>query len=122
MPSSTADLLDQLTAHQSTVTRPWGLMRWLDAPAQDLTVKYLVIDAGQRTSLQRHDRKDELLLICSGSGYVEVGDVRCRGDGRVIRIGPGTVHRVTGPLAYLELSSYDDDSDTVRLSDDYGRT
>ena len=53
-------------------------MRWLDAPGQDLTVKCLTVKEGKRTSLQRHDRKDELLVIIGGTGYVE----RRRGTGR----------------------------------------
>ena len=94
-------------------------MRWLDAPGHDLTVKYLTVDDGQRTSLQRHDRKDELLIVLDGTGCVEVaGEPR----GGTVRIRPGTPHRVTGPLTYLEVSGYDDDTDTIRLADDYGRT
>jgi len=37
-----------------------------------------------------------------------------------IRIFPGERHRVTGPLQYLEISTYAPD-DVVRLEDDYGR-
>jgi hypothetical protein len=40
----------------------------------------------------------------------------------MVRISPGVVHRVTGPLVYLEVSTYDDDTDTERLADDYGRS
>lgn len=118
MPSSTADLLSELEAHHRVVQRPWGSMRWLDAPGHDLTVKYLTVEDGQRTSLQRHDRKDELLIVLGGTGYVEAGGETCGGT---VRIRPGVPHRVTGPLAYLEVSAYDDDTDTIRLADDYGR-
>lgn len=119
MPSATGELLDELMAHHRTEQRPWGLMCWLDAPGRDVTVKYLFVRAGERTSLQRHDRKDELLVVVGGGGYVEAGGVRDTSE--VIRVRPGVVHRVTGPLAYLEVSTFDDGSDTVRLSDDYGR-
>jgi mannose-6-phosphate isomerase-like protein (cupin superfamily) len=119
MPSPTADLLDALAAHDRTEERPWGLMRWLDAPEGDLTVKYLTVKQGKRTSLQRHDRKDELLIIIGGAGYVEA-DGELRGSG-CVRIKPGVLHRVTGPLTYIEVSTYDDDADTVRLADDYAR-
>jgi len=121
MPSSTGDLLDELMLHVHTDVRPWGFMRALDAPGCDITVKYLAVSDGSRTSLQRHDRKDELLFILHGSGYVEVGDATYWASKTVVRIPPGTVHRVTGPLTYLEVSSYDDGTDTVRLEDDYGR-
>lgn len=121
MPSSPAELLDDLKVHQHTDVRPWGFMRTLDAPGHDLTVKYLYVRSDRRTSLQRHDRKDELLLILGGEGWAEAGGIQYRGSGTVVRIPPGTVHRVTGPLTYLEVSSYDDGTDTVRLEDDYGR-
>jgi quercetin dioxygenase-like cupin family protein len=96
-------------------------MQVMSAPEHNLTVKYLTVQSGGRTSLQRHDRKDELLLILDGSGWVEAGGAYWRGAGELVRIRPGVVHRVTGPLTYLEVSSYDDDTDTVRLGDDYGR-
>lgn len=120
--SPQAELLDEMTAHARTDVRPWGFMRVLDAPGHDLTVKFLTVFSGSRTSLQRHDRKDEVLVILDGTGSVESGDVTYRGGGSVVRILPGTVHQVTGPLTYLEVSSYDDDTDTVRLADDYGRS
>jgi mannose-6-phosphate isomerase-like protein (cupin superfamily) len=120
MPSPTAELLDELMVHCRTEERPWGFMCWLDAPGQDLTVKYLSVKDGQRTSLQRHEHKDELLILLGGSGHVEAGGRVCRSD--MVRISPGVVHRVTGPLVYLEVSTYDDDTDTERLADDYGRS
>jgi mannose-6-phosphate isomerase-like protein (cupin superfamily) len=93
-------------------------MHWLDAPSHDLTVKYMFVARGSRTSLQQHQRKDELLIVLFGSGYIEVGAERHIG---MARIRPGVPHRVTGELSYLEVSTYDDDTDTTRLEDDYGR-
>ncbi len=125
MPSPTADLLDALLglAHYRTELPPWGFMHWLDAPTRDLTVKYLVVMENERTSLQLHQRKDELLIILSNGGeldgFVEADGKRCTGN--AVRIRPGTPHRVTGPLSYIEVSTYDDGTDTVRLEDDYGR-
>jgi hypothetical protein len=52
---------------------------------------------------------------------VEAGGISHQGLGCGVRVPPGTAHRVTGPLAYLEVSSYDDNTDTVRFTDDYGR-
>jgi mannose-1-phosphate guanylyltransferase/mannose-6-phosphate isomerase len=122
MPSPTADLLAQLLASGRTDHRPWGFMRCFDDPHHDLTIKYLTVQEGHRTSMQRHDRKDELLIILSGGGNVEAGEVTLGGDGAMVRIRPGVAHQVVGPLVYLEVSTYDDDTDTTRLEDDYGRT
>jgi mannose-6-phosphate isomerase-like protein (cupin superfamily) len=120
MPSPTGKLLDSLMLHtRAGQDRPWGWMRWWDAPGHDLTIKHLTVREGHRTSLQLHQRKDELLIFLDGTGHVEIGD-RCYVGG-MIRIPPGTKHRVVGPLSYLEVSTYDDDTDTTRLEDDYGR-
>lgn len=121
MPSSAADLIDELAGNSGEESRPWGWMLWLGAPGRDLTVKYLTVAADQRTSLQFHDRKDELLVILDGTGFVECCGVTYRGRGHRVRIPPRWPHRVTGPLAYLEVSTYDDGTDTIRLEDDYGR-
>lgn len=118
-PSSTDRLLDQLMSSHRTDRRPWGVMCWLDAPSFDLTVKHLTVRAGERTSLQYHKAKDELLVILGGDGWVEVETYRCS-EG-MVRIKPHKVHRVVGPLSYLEVSTYDDDTDTCRLADDHGR-
>jgi mannose-6-phosphate isomerase-like protein (cupin superfamily) len=96
-------------------------MLWMDAPDQNLSVKYLKVGEGHRTSLQRHDRKDELLIILHGTGHIETAGTRWHGKGCMVRIRPGWPHRVTGPLAYLEVSTYDDGTDTIRHDDDYGR-
>jgi len=122
MPSPTGDLLDELAANCKTDMRPWGRMFWLNAKDHNLTVKYLEVKRGHRTSLQYHERKDELLIILEGAGYVLVGEETWRGAGLVLRIAPCEQHQVTGPLSYLEISTHDDDTDTIRISDDYGRT
>ena len=119
MPSPAGDLLGELAASQRLEQRPWGSMLWLDAPGHDVTVKHLRVAAGERTSRQRHVYKDELLVIIGGGGFVEAGAETFRAG--AVRIWPGTVHRVTGPLEYLEVSTYDDGADTVRLEDDYDR-
>lgn len=121
MPSAAADLLDELTASCRETRPPWGSVLWLDAPEAGLTVKHLAVAAGRRTSLQLHERKDELLVITGGTGFVQAGGKTYQGTGCAVRIPPGMLHRVTGPLSYLEVSSYDDDTDTIRLEDDYGR-
>jgi mannose-6-phosphate isomerase-like protein (cupin superfamily) len=108
--------------------RPWGVMLGLNAPDNNITIKYITIDPGKRTSEQYHKSKLELLIILDdfqASGYVETGEdgrsIERHVDGPLVYIGPGVRHRVTGPIEYLEVSTYDDDTDTVRVNDDYGR-
>lgn len=133
MPSSAVELLDDLERSAKAELPPWGLMRSLGSRAFNVSVKYLVVEDGHRTSQQRHNRKDELLFILGGGGHVTLWGEEAptrhktaprtnhKGAGTVVRIPPYTVHQVTGPLTYLEVSTYDDGTDTVRLNDDYGR-
>ena len=87
------------------VDKPWGreriILKW-----EGYTVKILEVDEGHRTSLQYHNKKNEMM-------YYE--------DGRVVFIPPGLPHRLVGPVKVLEVSWNGDDSDIVRLEDDYNR-
>jgi mannose-6-phosphate isomerase-like protein (cupin superfamily) len=126
---STTDLLEVLSQLPWSTTRhdpPWGIMKELSAPSLDFTVKHIQVFSGHRTSLQVHEKKHEVIIILSGSydtGFVETGALtgelqRCNSN--IISISPGMLHRVTGSLEYLEISTYSPD-DTVRIQDDYGR-
>lgn len=123
-----AKMLDLITMVPgvSHVIKPWGAMNELtirdpSLPGDDLLVKEITVHEGHRTSLQYHNRKDEVIVILNGQGQVECGDAVFLGRGSVVRITPGTLHRVTGPLRYLEFSTnYPDD--VVRVKDDYGRS
>lgn len=123
MQSSTAELLNTLVRNGfARDSRPWGIMMSVCSLDDDLTVKYITVADGKRTSLQYHRYKDELLIMLVGMGFVEVdGVIRSVRDGHFIRIAPGVLHRVTGPLSYLEVSTYDNDTDTIRVEDDFGR-
>lgn len=100
-------------------TKPWGVMHEVHVPRRDLLIKQITVNAGHQTSKQFHQEKDELIIILGGSGHVLINDEPHYAP-PLIRILPGTVHRVVGPLTYLELSTYHP-NDVVRLEDDYGR-
>lgn len=117
---------------QKRDSRPWGNMMEISAPKCDFTLKWLEVHDGARTSLQFHRYKYEMLIfVGQGTGFAEIqADVTADPtvDAMLKRvtetcavIPPLTAHRVTGPLTYLEVSTYDDDTDTIRLADDYGR-
>lgn len=118
-------LIDLVTTDGETsiVTKPWGWERTLSVGKYAL-IKMLHVKAGARTSLQRHNFKDEvmvpLLTDPIEGGFVTVDDVQYSALHGAIRVLPGMVHRVTGPLTYFEVSTYHP-NDVVRLEDDYGR-
>lgn len=108
------------------VTRkPWGTERDVSVPELGFTLKHLVVHAGHRTSLQSHEHKDEVIIVIrQDDGFIEYG-LLPGGElmtalSSIVHIHPGVVHRVTGPLEYIELSTYHPD-DVIRYEDDYGR-
>jgi Mannose-6-phosphate isomerase len=109
------------------VAKPWGHeLIW--AHTDRYVGKILVIERGQRLSLQRHEVKDESVLVLSGrleltleddSGTIVVEEL---GPGDHRRVAAGRIHRYAGieRCELVEVSSPEID-DVVRLEDDFGR-
>jgi len=87
------------------IQKPWGrevhLFKW-----NQWRLKLLQINEGNRTSLQYHKEKEEFWFF---------------NDGTWRHLPPNEVHRLTGPITVLEISK-GEDTDIVRLEDDYQRT
>jgi mannose-6-phosphate isomerase len=120
-------------AHDSTayegrrVDKPWGHeMIW--AHTERYVGKILVIETGKRLSLQRHEVKDESILVRAGRLRLYLED-----EGGVIReaeLGPGEHRRIpTGRIHRFEAIercelievSTPELHDVIRLEDDFGR-
>ncbi len=109
------------------VDKPWGHeLIW--AHTDRYVGKILVIEAGKRLSLQRHEIKDESILVTSGrlrlyleddDGTVQVEEL-VSGDHRHVRT--GRIHRYEAieRTELMEVSTPELD-DVVRLEDDFGR-
>ncbi|RJF94499.1 cupin domain-containing protein [Oleomonas cavernae] len=107
--------------------RPWGDWAVLDV-GNGYIVKRIRVDPGQRLSLQFHHHRAEDWTVISGKGIVEIA-------GKPIGVGPGThvhiptmaTHRISNTgdevLTFIEIQRGEvlDETDIVRLSDDYGR-
>jgi quercetin dioxygenase-like cupin family protein len=113
---------------ETAVAKPWGYeLRW--AITDRYVGKILHINAGEALSLQLHMVKDETILLSRGLLRLEVGadatrlEIHTMHVGDVIRIAPGTVHRMTAidDCDVFEVSTPELD-DVVRLEDRYGRT
>jgi len=108
--------------------RPWGHYVVLEDHPEH-KVKRIVVDPGQRLSLQLHHRRAEHWLVIEGEGLVTVNDeeilVRA---GEAIDIPREARHRVrnpgTVPCVFIEVQTgdYFGEDDIVRLEDDYGRS
>jgi mannose-6-phosphate isomerase len=109
------------------VPKPWGHeLIW--AHTDRYVGKVLVIEAGKRLSLQRHEVKDESIYVLSGRLRLvledDAGEVRTEelGPGDHRRVETGRIHRYEAieRVELVEVSTPELD-DVVRLEDDFGR-
>jgi quercetin dioxygenase-like cupin family protein len=109
------------------VDKPWGHeLIW--AQTDRYVGKVLVIETGRRLSLQRHEVKDEAILVTAGRLrlYLEddEGTVRTEelGPGDHRHVPTGRIHRYEAieRCEIVEVSTPELD-DVVRLEDDFGR-
>lgn len=107
-------------------TRPWGAFEQLVCNEQ-VTVKVITVEPGQRLSLQRHDHRGEMWQVLDGPVDVTL-DSRswAARAGEKVWVPQGAVHRMgnsgTAPARVLEVAfgRFDED-DIHRLEDDYER-
>lgn len=112
--------------------RPWGHYQSLDQGPRH-QVKRIVVDPGQRLSLQKHAHRAEHWTVVDGVAEVTVGMDRDKLQVLIVRPGEhvhiprGAIHRManpgTTPMTLIEVQSGDylGEDDIVRLEDDYGR-
>ncbi|TIM35666.1 MAG: cupin domain-containing protein, partial [Mesorhizobium sp.] len=112
------------------VTKGWGEERWLVSESAPFGFKIIRIQAGQKTSLQYHERKEEANLVLSGSGVLSYTDEKSNdylqtaalSAGDIVHISPGMVHRIEAKndMTLVEVSTPELD-DVIRLEDDWHR-
>lgn len=107
--------------------RPWGDWAVLDV-GKGYVVKRIQVETGQRLSLQYHHHRAEDWTVISGKGLVEIaGRLTPVAAGTHIHIPAHATHRIANnggdPLVFIEIQRGDilDETDIVRVSDDYGR-
>lgn len=109
------------------IERPWG---WYEtvSHAPGHLVKRIRVHPGQQLSLQKHLHRAEHWLVVLGTAHVTVGERESDllvGEHTDIAI--GEVHRLSNrtlhPVEVIEvqLGTLLDESDIVRLQDDFGR-
>jgi mannose-6-phosphate isomerase len=109
------------------VKKPWGKEIWLELNDR-YCYKRIHIQAGCKTSLQRHIQKLETNYVIEGEAEVwledDDGTIRLRRVTKddVFTVHPPKVHRVVAltDLILQEVSTPEVD-DVVRLQDDFGR-
>ena len=111
----------------STITdKPWGFEKiWAFSNREDGYVgKIIHIKDGHRLSLQKHEEKEETILVMNGTlELVLENGTLYLSEGDFFHITPGLVHRFSandGDCTLVEVSTKELD-DVIRLEDDYGR-
>lgn len=115
------------TTHRR-VYRPWGFYESLIL-GERFQVKRIVVNPGQKLSLQKHFHRAEHWVVVNGTALVtrdaEVLMVR---ENESIYLPLGCVHRMENPgripltLIEVQSGSYLGEDDIVRLEDTYGRS
>ncbi len=107
--------------------RPWGSYETLNLGGR-FRVKKIVVDPGERLSLQRHHHRSEHWIVVHGTAEVTVGEeVFTVHENESTYIPLGSVHRLTNPgripleLIEVQVGSYLGEDDIVRLDDVYNR-
>ncbi len=110
-----------------TDRRPWGHFVVL-AEEADHKVKRIVVEGGQRISLQRHSRRSEHWFAVSGRALITREEEEFPlGPGGAVDIPRGAWHRVHNkgsvPFVFIEVQrgDYFGEDDIERKEDDYGR-
>ncbi|MCZ6798307.1 MAG: glycosyltransferase [Gammaproteobacteria bacterium] len=107
--------------------RPWGHYENL-LERNDHKIKELVVNPGERLSLQKHQRRAEHWTVVSGEALVTVGEKEIPlKPGQSVDIPKGTVHRIMNPgevplvIVEVQMGDYFGEDDIIRLQDDYDR-
>lgn len=109
----------------TTEKRPWGRFERF-ALNEQCTVKLVYLDGDKRLSLQFHNNRSEFWKVIIGPVKVQLGDdTKVLHSGESVIIPKKTIHRLIGAgteAIILEISKGEfDESDIVRLEDDYKR-
>jgi mannose-1-phosphate guanylyltransferase/mannose-1-phosphate guanylyltransferase/mannose-6-phosphate isomerase len=110
------------------IHRPWGSYETTDR-GDGFRVKRLVVNPGQKLSLQTHQHRAEHWVVVQGTARVERdGEVITLAENESAYIPSGTPHRLENPgatplhLVEVQTGPYLEEDDIVRLDDAYGRT
>ena len=107
--------------------RPWGHYDDL-LERENHKIKELIVNPGERLSLQKHQRRAEHWIVIEGEARVTVGEKEILlKPGQSVDIPKGAVHRILNPgqsklvIVEVQMGDYFGEDDIIRLQDDYDR-
>ena len=117
---------EETTDHQR-VHRPWGYFDLLET-GERFQVKCIVVNPGERLSLQKHFHRAEHWVVVYGTAEVTVDEKTMKiYENESVYVPMGATHRLANPgkipLKVIEVQSgsYLGEDDIVRFEDDYHR-
>jgi mannose-1-phosphate guanylyltransferase/mannose-6-phosphate isomerase len=121
-------LAPQVTEQHRRVHRPWGSYQSLHTGDRH-QVKRIVVNPGNRLSLQKHHHRSEHWIVVHGTARVTVNElVKIVHENESIYIPIGSTHRLDNPgkipleLIEVQTGSYLGEDDIIRIEDDYQRS
>jgi len=118
---------DQRALYHTEVYRPWGTFKVLEE-GEGFKVKRLLIYPGRRTSLQRHNHREEHWVVIKGRGKITLGNEIIEVEkGDMISIPKRALHRIENignenlEIIETQLGDYLGEDDIERVEDDFGR-
>lgn len=122
---SSSDLTKQFNNYKEK--RPWGSFENL-IEQDNFLVKKLVINKGEKLSLQFHNHRTEKWTIVKGSGKIKIDSMETSANyGDTFSISPEEIHTIenTGKddleIIEVQLGKILSEEDITRLEDKYGR-
>jgi len=128
------DVVERLNAEgrreasdHTTTFRPWGSYTILEDGVR-YKIKRIVVNEGERLSLQMHHHRSEHWVVIKGTAKVTIGpETKFVHENESVYIPKSTLHRLENPgkvaLEIIEVQNgeYVEEDDIVRLEDVYGR-
>ncbi len=114
-------------SEHTTTYRPWGSYTILE-DGQRYKIKRIVVNKGEKLSLQMHHHRSEHWVVIRGTALVTIGEgLKFVHENESIYIPKSTLHRLENPgkvpLEIIEVQNgeYVEEDDIVRVDDVYGR-
>jgi mannose-1-phosphate guanylyltransferase/mannose-6-phosphate isomerase len=114
-------------SEHTTTYRPWGSYTILE-DGQRYKIKRIVVNKGEKLSLQMHHHRSEHWVVIKGTARVTIGEeLKFVHENESIYIPKSTLHRLENPgrlpLEIIEVQNgeYVEEDDIIRIDDVYGR-
>lgn len=120
---------DSRTEYHIQDYRPWGQYTILEEQKNEFKIKRILVQPGKKISYQYHHHRSEHWIVVRGIATITIDDVIHEVPaGESVFIKPLQKHRLANnssePVEIIEvqLGSYLEEDDIIRLDDDYNRT